>query len=116
MRGPWRPDVIGAGDAEPHPGVDPVRRQWRCERYYVRQRTCVTEDLGALIDARAEYDMPPGIAARVKEAGRDAVIAEARPEWERDTAPDKTAAICKQLAEHTPAEHVERLLKDGDAC
>ena len=60
--------------------------------------------------------MPPGMAARVKEAGRDVVVAEARVEWERDMAPEKTTAICQQMVEKTPAEHVDLFLEDGDAC
>lgn len=87
-----------------------------CDRYYVHQRTCVTDYLRELVQVRAEYDMPKGIAAAVKERGLEAVAAEAKIEWERDTSLEKTAAICKAMAERTPAEHVDRLLADGDRC
>lgn len=87
-----------------------------CDRYYVHQRSCVNEYLRELVSVRAEYDMPKGMAADVKERGLEAVVAEAKLEWERDTSLAKTAAICKAMAERTPPEHVGRLLADGDRC
>jgi hypothetical protein len=112
--------VACGGDAKPKPAAPAPRTAAElgpmCERFYVHQRRCVTEYLGALVDVRAEYDQPPGIAAHVKEAGRDAVIAEARVEWDRDTTPERTAMICQAMVEKTPPEHVERLLKDGETC
>jgi hypothetical protein len=87
-----------------------------CERYYVKQRSCASEYLSALLDVRIEYDMPSGIAARAKTDGRDAVLAEARVEWERDSAPAAVTAICQQMVDKTPPQHVERLLQQGEAC
>jgi hypothetical protein len=87
-----------------------------CDRYYVRQRACVSEYLSALLDVRVEYNMPPGIADHVKQVGKPAALAEARVDWERDTTLEVTGMICKAMAERTPDAHVERLLKDGEAC
>jgi len=87
-----------------------------CDRYYVHQRSCVNEYLRELVQVRAEYDMPKGMTADVKDRGLDAVVADAKSEWERDTSLAKTAAICKAMAERTPPQHVERLLADGDRC
>lgn len=87
-----------------------------CDRYYVHQRSCVNEYLRELVQVRAEYDMPKGMAAAVKDRGVDAVAADAKVEWERDTTLEKTAAICKAMAERTPPQHVDRLLADGDRC
>lgn len=87
-----------------------------CDRFYVRQRSCVNEYLHELVQVRAEYDMPKGIAAEVKERGLDATVADAKVEWERDTSLEKTTAICKAIAERTPAQHVERLWAEGDHC
>lgn len=87
-----------------------------CQRYYVRERTCRDEFLSALIDARSDLDMPPGIADEVKTKGHDAVVALARPEWEQDSQPPRINAICTAIATRTPAAQVGRLLAEGDTC
>jgi len=87
-----------------------------CDRYYARQRSCADDYLRALVSMRAEYDMPEGIAAEVKEIGLDAAVAKAKVEWTQDTTVEKTAAICKAMAERTPPERVEQLLSEGEGC
>lgn len=87
-----------------------------CKRHYARQRTCVDDYLSALLDVRIELDMPPGIGDEVEANGRDAVLAIAHAEFQRDTEPARVDAICEAMATKTPAEHVERLLKAGDEC
>ncbi len=87
-----------------------------CQRYYVRERTCSAEFLSALIDVRAELDMPPGTADEVKTMGHDAVVALARPDWERDSQQPRIDAICTAIATRTPAARVDRLLAEGEAC
>lgn len=108
------------GDSKPKPAAPASRTAAdlgpMCDRYYVRQRSCANDYLRALVQMRVEYDMPQGIAAHVKDVGLDAVVAEANVEYERDHAPDQTAALCKAMAERTPPDQVERLLADGDRC
>jgi hypothetical protein len=115
--------LAACGGSQAKPAPEPAPKQHTaaelgplCDRYYVRQRSCVNEYLHALVAMRAEYDMPKGIADEVKADGLDATVAKAKPEWERDTTPEKTAAICKQMAEHTPADRVDGLLADGENC
>lgn len=87
-----------------------------CQAYYVRQRSCVDDYLSALIDLRAELDMPKGVAAEVKSVGKPALVEKARVEWTSDTEQPKVDAICDAMATRTPADQVERLLKQGDTC
>jgi hypothetical protein len=87
-----------------------------CKRHYAREATCADEYLSALLDLRVELDMPPGIGDEVKTDGRDAVLAKAHEEFVRDTEPAKVDAICQAMATKTPADHVERLLAQGDTC
>jgi hypothetical protein len=87
-----------------------------CEAFVVRQRACVDEYINQVVDVRIEVDMPPGIAAQAKSEGRDALLAKARAEWVSDSTPEKMSAMCAQVAQHTPAEHVPRLRSDGERC
>lgn len=107
--------------SEPPPQQQPAARTAAdlgpmCKRHYARQRTCVDDYLSALLDVRIELDMPPGIGDEVEAKGRDAVLAIAHAEFQRDTEPARVDAICEAMATKTPAEHVERLLKAGDEC
>ena len=81
-----------------------------------RQVSCVDDYLSALLDLRVELNMPPGIGDEVKAQGRDAVLAIAHQEFQRDTEPAKVDAMCSAIATRTPPEQVEHLLKEGDEC
>ncbi|MDC3959272.1 hypothetical protein [Polyangium jinanense] len=87
-----------------------------CHRYYARQATCTDDYLSAVLDLRIELDMPKGIGERVKTEGRDVVLKESRVQWESDMEPAKIDAMCNAMATRTPADQLDRLLKQGDAC
>lgn len=116
--------VAACGASSPKPEQPPEQRAARtaadlgpmCKRHYARQATCSDDYLSALLDVRIELNNPPGIGDEVKAKGRDAVLAIAHAEFQRDTEPAKVDAICEAMATRTPAEHVEQLLKAGDEC
>jgi hypothetical protein len=67
-----------------------------CVEVFTRNRTCTDTYIPALVDARAKYDRPPGIADAVKK-DRNAVIAEAKGEWAEDSKDEAIGRICQQL-------------------
>jgi hypothetical protein len=113
--------LIGCGGGGAAPAEEPAPAPTAadlgplCDRHYQRQRECVDEYLSALLDARVEYDMPPGIAAEVEAEGRDAALVKTRADWEEFTTPDNVDAICRAM-EQTPEDQVERLYRQGEAC
>jgi hypothetical protein len=62
-----------------------------------RARTCTSDYIPALVDARARQDKPAGIAAEVAK-DRDGVIAQANVEWAEDSKDENIAAMCQHLA------------------
>ena len=73
-----------------------------CVQVFQKQRTCTDQFIPALVDTRAKYDNPPGIAAKVK-ADRAGVIAEAKAEWASDStdpAIDQTCTKLLQTVDH----------------
>jgi hypothetical protein len=68
-----------------------------CIKTFTRARECSSDFIPALVDARARHDVPPGIAAKVKE-NRDAVIAEGMKEWEADSTDDAIAGTCDKIS------------------
>lgn len=99
---------------EPAPATGPLGPL--CERHYQRERECSSEYLAAVVALRVELDMPPGIAAEDARDGRDTVIARARVEWERDSQPAERTRICSALDAQVPAERVDSLIAEGEAC
>lgn len=87
-----------------------------CVRHHARERECVSEYLDALVALRVEVDMPKGIAAEAAKEGLPALVARARQEWERDTAPEKLDAMCGALDAQVPKERVSALLAQGERC
>jgi hypothetical protein len=113
--------LAACGGSSSPPAAQPAARTTAdlgpmCHRYYARQATCTDDYLSAVLDVRIELDMPKGIGERVKAEGRDAVLKEARAHWESDMEPAKIDAMCNAMATRTPANQVDRLLKQGDAC
>src|SRR5262245_50285068 len=113
--------VAACGGASPTPAEKPATRTAAdlgpmCHRHYAREQACVDEYLSAELDLRVELNMPPGIADEVKTQGRDAVMTQVRADFERDIEPSRLDAICNAMATQTPADQVDRLLKQGDAC
>ena len=68
-----------------------------CVQVFTKQRTCTDQFIPALVDTRAKYDNPPGIAAQVK-ADRAAVIAQAKAEWATDSTDAAIDQTCSKLA------------------
>ncbi|MGE0551436.1 MAG: hypothetical protein AB7O24_19210 [Kofleriaceae bacterium] len=67
-----------------------------CVQMFTKNRECTDHYIPALVDARAKYDQPPGIAAKVK-ADRDAIIAQAKTEWAEDSKDEAIAQTCERL-------------------
>jgi hypothetical protein len=67
-----------------------------CVEVFTHNRTCTAQYIPALVDLRAKYDQPAGIAAEVA-AHRDGVIAQANEEWATDSLPAAIDATCTRL-------------------
>ncbi len=72
-----------------------------CVDVFTRNRTCTAQYIPALVDLRAKYDQPPGIAAEVA-AGRASVISQANAEWAVDSTPEAIDATCTKIAGSLP--------------
>ena len=83
---PTRAQPASAGDAKAI-----------CVEVFTHNRTCTAQYIPALVDLRAKYDVPAGIAAEVA-AHRDQVIAQANEEWATDSQPAAIDATCTQIA------------------
>ena len=70
-----------------------------CTEVMTRNRTCTDTYIPALVDARAKYDKPPGIADKVR-ADRDGIIARAKEEWASDSTDDAIRETCTQIMAH----------------
>lgn len=76
-----------------------------CVAVFTHNRTCTAQYIPALVDLRAKYDVPAGIAAEVA-AHRDQVIAQANEEWAVDSTPEAIDATCTKLtASAGPKDH-----------
>jgi len=72
-----------------------------CVEVMTKNRTCTTDFIPALVDVRAKYNNPEGIADAVK-ADRNAVISQAMIEWAVDSKDDAIARTCPQMANAMP--------------
>lgn len=77
--------------------------QQQCVATLTRSRECTDHYVPALVDARARRDTPSGIAAAVKR-DRDAVIAQARSEWAKDSTDEAIAQRCQAMVAHLTPE------------
>lgn len=68
-----------------------------CVATMTKARECTDDYIPALVDARAQADVPPGIADQVKK-DRDGVIKEAMGEWKTDSQDANIAAMCEKMA------------------
>jgi hypothetical protein len=80
--------------------------QTTCVDVMTRARTCTDDYIPALVDIRAKYDRPAGIAEEVK-ADRAGVIAKAKAEWVEDSKDDAIARTCQGMIEHAAPIDVE---------
>jgi len=97
--------ACGTTEAAPAQPVSPPKAQRAssdaemqqlCVEVFTRNRTCTDTYIPALVDARAKYDKPPGIADKVK-ADRDGIIAQAKQEWASDSTDEAIQNICTRL-------------------
>lgn len=93
--------------------ADPVPM---CKRIFARKMTCADDYLPVLLDLRVELNIPPGIGDRVQSEGRDATLAIAHTELERDTEPAKVAELCEMTAAKMPPERIDQLIEQGGRC
>jgi len=84
--------------APAHRASTPSDDQSLCVQTFTHARTCSDAYIPALVDSRAKYDIPQGIADQVK-ADRDAVIAQARTEWASDSTDAAIAQNCERMAQ-----------------
>ncbi len=90
----------------------PASTEESCRALMQRQRTCTTQFIPALVDARVQHDTPPGVAERERERGREALVAEALAEWESDAQDPNIAALCADIAQAISQEK-DALLRDS---
>jgi hypothetical protein len=90
-----------------------------CVAVFTHNRTCTAQYIPALVDLRAKYDVPAGIAAEVA-AHRDKVIAQANEEWAVDSQPEAIEATCTKLTaglgagEHSEMAGIQKCLSIQD--
>ena len=85
-----------------------------CVEVFTRNRTCTDQYIPALVDLRAKYDVPAGIAAEVA-ADRNGVIAQAKSEWATDSQPAAIAATCAHAAAN-PGLYTQSDIDEVQAC
>jgi len=97
--------ACGTTEAAPAQPVSPPKAQRAssdadtqqlCVEVFTRNRTCTDTYIPALVDARAKYDRPPGIADKVK-ADRDGIIAQAKTEWATDSTDEAIQNMCTRI-------------------
>src|SRR5262245_43058837 len=96
--------ACGTTEAAPAPASPPkaqraasdAEMQQLCVDVFARNLTCTDTYIPALVDARAKYDNPPGIADKVK-ADRDGIITRAKEEWASDSTDDAIKETCSRL-------------------
>jgi len=95
--------ACGTTEAAPSPQSPPKAQRASsddlmqlCTEVFTRNRTCTDTYIPALVDARAKYDQPPGIADKVR-ADRDGIIAKAKEEWATDSTDDAIQQVCARL-------------------
>ena len=114
-RAPSRPTEV------PPPRVEPSAEggdaHATCVAVFERQRACTADFLPALVALRVRLDVPAGIAEEDRKGGRDALVAQAMEEWQRDSTDAAIAATCDRLAGADP-EGVGRAREclDASAC
>jgi hypothetical protein len=87
------PPPVGPSQAQPASTGD---AKALCVEVFTRNRTCTDQYIPALVDLRAKYDQPAGIAAEVA-ANRAGVIAQAKTEWATDSLPEVIDATCTKI-------------------
>lgn len=87
-----------------------------CRSLLQRQRACTVQFIPALVDARVKSDNPPGLAAREREIGRDALVRDALAEWQSDAQDPSIAALCDDIAQAISPEKDALLRSSVSTC
>jgi hypothetical protein len=87
-----------------------------CRAFMQRQRACSATFIPALVDARAKADNPPGLAAKDKEIGREALVKEAFDEWANDSKDPAIDALCDEIAQSISQAKDLELRTSVSAC
>jgi hypothetical protein len=87
-----------------------------CRELMQRQRGCTAQFIPALVAARVEADSPPGIAARERQIGRDALTKDALSEWQSDAKAPNIAALCDDIAQAISPEKDQQLRSSASSC
>lgn len=77
-----------------------------CVEVMTKSRECTNEFIPALVDIRAKYNNPEGVAEAVK-TDRDKVISQALTEWAVDSKDDAIVRTCEKMAAEAPATDAE---------
>ena len=85
-----------------------------CVETFTHNRTCTAEYIPALVDTRAKLDLPPGIAAQVKQ-DRAGVIAKATAEWATDSTDANITQRCQQMTAHMTGDG-RALVSEARGC
>ncbi len=95
--GSKKPDGTTTGTPVPTSAGD---SKATCVEVMTKNRECTSDFIPALVDIRAKYNNPEGIADAVK-ADRDKVISQALAEWATDSKDEGIASTCEKMAPAT---------------
>jgi hypothetical protein len=84
------------------PAPDP--RVATCLSVVDRSALCAEQFVPMLVDIRVNQDNPKGIAEADATEGRDALVAKARAEWEKDSIDPQRTQMCNAHAPKTSTE------------
>ena len=80
-----------------------------------RSLACADPFLDMLIDLRAKHDLPPNIAAKMT-ADKPTLMEMAKKKLAVDAVDPKRTATCQQVVKTMPADKVESMVADMQAC
>jgi hypothetical protein len=114
---PAEPEPVRTAEA-PSPVIqsDGASLHEECVAGFQRMRTCTDVYIPALVGLRVEHDVPPGIAAKDAELGRDVLVARAMEEWETDSTDAAFEELCGQIVSGASQEDQARMLEVADRC
>ncbi len=87
-----------------------------CVESFQRQRDCTNEFIPALVAARVRLNVPPGIADKDKELGRDKLVEMALEEWKTDSTDQAIGETCTNLAAKLPPEAKAQVVEQVRQC
>ena len=87
-----------------------------CVQAFQRQRECTNEFIPALVAARVRLNVPPGIADKDKELGRDKLVEMALEEWKTDSTDDAIGQTCTDMEAQMPPDTNAQLTEQVNGC